>query len=214
MDFFGVGRLSSASLDCCGDAPERDERDALLVRRGEEVDWRRAKEDEGLRAEVGVGGAFGEVGDGNAAALARRSFERDMRFMVLLMLSWGSVLFVACEATEGERVDAGDFGGRSMLVVPRSKRGCFQGELFSQSVCAWWLTGRRCLLPLSRLTVTCVASSNARTTCRRGTGFNISRLSISPPASSPPSQSNDRRDDSKQVIETIAKTRNKRRAAT
>ena len=116
MDFFGVGRFSSASLSCCGEAPDRVERDALLVRRGEEADWRKAKEDEGLRAEVGVGGGLGEVGDGSAAVLARRSWERDMRFMVLL-ISWGSVLFVACEATEGERVDAGDPGGGSMLQV-------------------------------------------------------------------------------------------------
>ena len=95
IDFFGVGRLSSAYLGCWGDAPERDERDVLLVMRGEEADWRRAKEDEGLRAEVGVGGACGDVGDGRAALLARRSCTvRDMRFMVLFT-SCGSVLFVA-----------------------------------------------------------------------------------------------------------------------
>ena len=114
MDFFGVGLLSSASLGCCGDAPESDEREVLLVRRGEEADWRRAKEDEGLRAEVGVGGAFCDVGDGRAAALGLRSCERDIRFIVLLISS-GSVLFVACEATDGDRVETGDFGGRSML---------------------------------------------------------------------------------------------------
>ena len=105
IDFFGVGRLSSTSLGCCGDAPEREERDVLLLRRGEEADWRRAKEDDGLRAEVGVGGAAEDVGDGRAALLARRSCTvREMRFMVLLlMLSCGSVLFVAWEATDGDR---------------------------------------------------------------------------------------------------------------
>lgn len=96
IDFFGVGRLSSASLGCCGDAPERDEREVLLLRRGEGADWRRVKEDDGLRAEVGVGGASEDVGDGRAALLARRSCSRrDVRFMLLLMLSCGSVLFVA-----------------------------------------------------------------------------------------------------------------------
>jgi hypothetical protein len=86
IDFFGVGRLSSPSLGCCGEAPESDEREVLLLRRGEEADWRKAKEDDGLRAEVGVGGASEEVGDGKAALLARRSCTvRDMRFMVLLI---------------------------------------------------------------------------------------------------------------------------------
>ena len=144
MDFFGVGRLSSASLGCCGDAPERDEREVLLLRRGEEADWRRAKEDEGLRAEVGVGGASEDVGDGRAALLARRSCTvRDMRFMVLLLtLSCGSVLFVAWEAADGERVDAGDFGGMSMVEGSRSRRDQFQEERFSQNVCAWfWMFG-------------------------------------------------------------------------
>ena len=87
IDFFGVGRLSSASLGCCGDAPERDEREVLLLRRGEGADWRRVKEDDGLRAEVGVGGASEDVGDGRAALLALRSCTvRDMRFMVLLLI--------------------------------------------------------------------------------------------------------------------------------
>lgn len=140
IDFFGVGRLSSASLGCWGDAPERDEREVLLLRRGEEADWRRANDDEGLRAEVGVGGASEDVGDGRAALLARRSWTvRDMRFMVLLLtLSRGSVLFVAWEAADGERVDAGDFGGMSMVGVSRSRRDQFQGEKFNQNVCAWF----------------------------------------------------------------------------
>lgn len=81
-----MGRPSSASLGCCGEAPESEEREVLLLKRGEEADWRKANEDEGLRAEVGVGGASGDVGDGRAALLARRSCTvRDMRFMVLLI---------------------------------------------------------------------------------------------------------------------------------
>jgi hypothetical protein len=87
-----------------------------------------------------VGGASEDVGDGRAALLARRSCTvRDMRFLVLLILSCGSVLFVAWEAADGERVDAGDFGGISMMVkVSRSRRGGFQEERFSQSVRAWF----------------------------------------------------------------------------
>ena len=165
IDFFGVGRLSSASLGCCGDTPESEEREALLVRRGEEADWRKAKEDEGLRAEVGVGGASEDVGDVKAALLARRSCTvRDMRFLVLLRLSCGSVLFVAWEAADGERVDAGDFGGMSMMVdVSRSRCGGFQEEKFSQSVCAWfWYVSRRGRFCWQN-SVTSVASSNART---------------------------------------------------
>jgi hypothetical protein len=57
-----------------------------LLKRGEEADWRKANDDEGLRAEVGVGGASEDVGDGKAALLARRSCTvKDMRFMVLLI---------------------------------------------------------------------------------------------------------------------------------
>lgn len=86
IDFFGVGRLSSPSLGCCGEAPEREEREVLLLKRGEEADWRKANDDEGLRAEIGVGGASEDVGDGKAALLARRSCTvKDMRFMVLLI---------------------------------------------------------------------------------------------------------------------------------
>ena len=148
MDFFGVGRLSSASLGCCGDAPERDEREVLLLRRGEGADWRRANEDDGLRAEVGVGGASEDVGDGRAALLARRSCTvRDMRLMALLLillLSWVSVLFVAWEAADGERVDAGDLGGMSIVQGSRSRRDQIQKERFSQNVCAWfWVFSRR-----------------------------------------------------------------------
>jgi hypothetical protein len=122
IDFLGVGRCSSLSRGCCGDTPERDEREVRFVRRGDEADWRRAKEDEGRLAEFGVGGAFGIVGDGKAAVLGRRSCDRDMRFIVVLKSS-GSVLFVAWEATDGDRVEAGDFGGRSMVTRPRFKRG-------------------------------------------------------------------------------------------
>jgi hypothetical protein len=135
IDFLGVGRCSSLSRGCCGDIPERDEREVRFVRRGEEADWRKAKEDEGRRAEFGVGVAFGKVGDGKAAALGRRSCERDMRFMLVLKSS-GSVLCVAWEATDGDRVEAGDLGGRSMVTLPRSKRGRFQEVLFSEDVCA------------------------------------------------------------------------------
>lgn len=115
IDFLGVGFFSSPSLGCCGDAPERDEREDRLVKRGEEADWRRAKEEEGRRAEFGVGGACREVGDGRAAALERRSWLSDRRFTVVLRSS-GSVLFVAWEATDGDLVEAGDLGGGSMLV--------------------------------------------------------------------------------------------------
>jgi hypothetical protein len=65
-----------------------------------------------------------------------------MRFMVLLLillLSWVSVLFVAWEAADGERVDAGDFGGMSMVKGSRSRRDQIQKERFSQNVCAWFL---------------------------------------------------------------------------
>ena len=180
IDLFGVGRLSSESLGCCGEAPEREERDALLVRRGEEADWRRAKDDEGLRAEVGVGGACGDVGEGRAAVLARRSCERDMRFIVLFR-SCGSVLVVACEATDGDRVEAGDFGGKSMLAVSRSRRDLFQEKNFSQSVCALCREGGVC----------CVCPQNSdvcRVECKDRVQT-FARLSISP-ASRPPSQSN------------------------
>ena len=86
-----------------------------------------------------MGGASEDVGDGRAALLARRSCTvKDMRFMGLLVLSCGgSVLFVAWEAADGERVDAGDFGGISMMVkVSRSRRDQFQEERSSQNVCA------------------------------------------------------------------------------
>ena len=142
IDFFGVSRLSSPSLGCCGDRPERDEREVLLPRRGEEADWRRANEDDGLRAEVGVGGASDDVGDGRAALLALRSWPvRDMRFIVLLLIpSNGSVLLVAWEAADGERADADDSGGMSMVEVSRSRRDQSQSqeERFSQNVCAWF----------------------------------------------------------------------------
>jgi hypothetical protein len=137
IDFLGVGRCSSASRFCCGEAPEREEREARLVKRGEEAVWRSVKEDDGLLAEFAVGGVFMDVGDGRAAALRRRSCERKILFMVLLRSS-GSVLFVAWEATEGDRVEVGDFGEGSILARPRSRRGMIQEEVFSQDVCPWW----------------------------------------------------------------------------
>lgn len=51
IDFFGVGRCSLPSEICCGDWPGRDERELLLLRRGEEADWRKAKDEDGRRAE-------------------------------------------------------------------------------------------------------------------------------------------------------------------
>lgn len=102
IDFFGVGRCSSPSFGCCGEGPESEEREERFVNRGEEADWRKANEDDGRREEPGVKGAFGAVGVGGPAVLERRSLWTDKRFM-LTFESFGSVLFVAWEATDGDR---------------------------------------------------------------------------------------------------------------
>lgn len=136
IDFFGVGRFSLSSGFRCGDAPDSEEREERLVKRGEEADWRKVKDEEGLRAELGVSGAFGAVGARGPLTLERRSCESDICLMVLLRSSW-SLLAVACDAADGERADMGDFGGRSMLAVPRPRQGQMQGERLNQNVRAF-----------------------------------------------------------------------------
>lgn len=103
IDFLGVGRCSSPSLGCCGEGPDSEEREERLVKRGEEADWRKANEDDGRREEPGVKGAFWLVGVGGPALLDRRSLRGIDRRFILMLKSSGSVLFVACEATDGDR---------------------------------------------------------------------------------------------------------------
>lgn len=161
IDFFGVGRFSLSSGFRCGDVPEREEREDRLVRRGEEADWRKANDEEGLRAELGVSGAFGAVGVRGPLVLERRSCDSDICLMVLLRSSW-SLLAVARDAAEGERADMGDFGGRSMLAVPRPRQGQLQKERLNQNVCAF--VERESVWGVCRPSKQCSdVASNART---------------------------------------------------
>lgn len=56
MERLGVGSFTTPSEGWCGDCAESDEREVLLLRRGEEADWRRANEEDERRAEFGVRG--------------------------------------------------------------------------------------------------------------------------------------------------------------
>lgn len=92
MERLGVGSFTTPSEGWCGDCAESDEREVLLLRRGEEADWRRANEEDERRAEFGVRGPLCDAAPLLEDVLARRSCDRETRRMLLFRSSWSCPL--------------------------------------------------------------------------------------------------------------------------